>query len=55
VFVSGLSPELLDFVSEQNSEYPLGLDLIITDESNNLICIPRSNKFSYSQPGHINL
>jgi alpha-D-ribose 1-methylphosphonate 5-triphosphate synthase subunit PhnH len=55
VFVSGLSPELLDFVLEQNSEYPLGLDLIIADDSNNLICIPRSNKFSYSQPEHINL
>jgi len=55
VFVSGLNPELLDFVIEQNSEYPLGLDLILTDESSNLICIPRSNKFSFSQPEHINL
>jgi alpha-D-ribose 1-methylphosphonate 5-triphosphate synthase subunit PhnH len=55
VFVSGISSDLLDFVKEQNSEYPLGLDLIITDSYNNVIGIPRSNKFSYSQPEHINL
>ncbi|HZY37057.1 MAG TPA: phosphonate C-P lyase system protein PhnH [Mucilaginibacter sp.] len=55
VFVSGINPDLLDFVKEQNSEYPLGVDLIITDSYNHVICIPRSNKFSYSKPGHINL
>ena len=55
VFVSGISPDLLDFAKEQNSEYPLGLDLIITDSYNNVICVPRSNKFSFSQPEHINL
>ena len=55
VFVSGINPELLDFVKEQNSEYPLGLDLIITDRYNNVIGLPRSNKFSFSQPEHINL
>ncbi len=55
VFVSGLSPDLLEFVKEQNSEYPLGLDLIIADRYNNVIGIPRSNKFSYAQPEHINL
>jgi alpha-D-ribose 1-methylphosphonate 5-triphosphate synthase subunit PhnH len=55
VFVSGISADLLDFVKEQNSEYPLGLDMIITDGYNNVIGIPRSNKFSYSQPEHINL
>jgi alpha-D-ribose 1-methylphosphonate 5-triphosphate synthase subunit PhnH len=55
VFVSGISPDLLDFVKEQNSEYPLGVDLIITDGYNNVICVPRSNKFSYSEPEHINL
>jgi len=55
VFVSGISSDLLDFVKEQNSEYPLGLDLIITDGYNNVIGLPRSNKFSFSQPEHINL
>jgi alpha-D-ribose 1-methylphosphonate 5-triphosphate synthase subunit PhnH len=55
VFVSGIDADLLEFVKEQNSEYPLGLDLIITDSYNNVICVPRSNKFSFSQPEHINL
>jgi alpha-D-ribose 1-methylphosphonate 5-triphosphate synthase subunit PhnH len=54
VFISGLSPELLDFVKEQNSEYPLGIDLIITDRHNNILCIPRSNKFTYTETGSIN-
>ena len=48
VFVSGLSAGLLDFVKEQNAEYPLGTDLIITDRDGNVICIPRSNKFTYT-------
>ena len=48
VFVSGISAELLDFVKEQNAEYPLGLDLIITDRHNHILCIPRSNKFTYN-------
>jgi len=55
VFISGLSADLLEFVKEQNVEYPLGLDLIITDRYNNVMGIPRSNKFSFSQPEHINL
>lgn len=54
VFVSGITPELLDFVKEQNSEYPLGIDLIITDRHNNILCIPRSNKFTYTETGSIN-
>jgi alpha-D-ribose 1-methylphosphonate 5-triphosphate synthase subunit PhnH len=48
VFVSGINPQLLDYVKEQNSEYPLGIDLIITDRDNNILCIPRSNKFTYN-------
>lgn len=55
VYVSGISAELLEFVKEQNSEYPLGIDLIITDNYNNLLCIPRSNRFEYNEPGQINL
>jgi alpha-D-ribose 1-methylphosphonate 5-triphosphate synthase subunit PhnH len=51
VFVSAITPELLNFVKEQNSEYPLGIDLIITDRHSNILCIPRSNKFTYSQTG----
>lgn len=48
VFVSGISEQLLAFVKEQNSEYPLGTDLIITGRDNHILCIPRSNKFSYT-------
>ena len=48
-YVSGISVELLDFVKEQNSEYPLGTDLIITDRYSNILCIPRSNNFTYNK------
>lgn len=48
-YIKGISPELLDYIKEQNSEYPLGIDLIITDRENNLLCIPRSNRFTYTQ------
>ena len=51
VFVSGISAELLGFVKEQNAEYPLGMDVIITDRDNHILCIPRSNKFAYTNNG----
>jgi alpha-D-ribose 1-methylphosphonate 5-triphosphate synthase subunit PhnH len=51
VFISGINPELLDFVKEQNAEYPLGIDLVITDRHSNILCIPRSNKFTYTPAG----
>ncbi|WP_114938755.1 phosphonate C-P lyase system protein PhnH [Mucilaginibacter endophyticus] len=47
VFVSGINPALLEYLKEQNVEYPLGIDLIVTDKQNNLFCIPRSNAFTY--------
>lgn len=50
VFVSGVNPLLLDFLKEQNSEYPLGIDMVIADRHNNILCIPRSNKFTCTQP-----
>lgn len=49
VFVSGINPALLDYLKEQNVEYPLGIDLIITDRHNNLLCVPRSNAFTYTK------
>jgi alpha-D-ribose 1-methylphosphonate 5-triphosphate synthase subunit PhnH len=49
VFVNGINPALLDYLKEQNVEYPLGIDLIITDRRNNLLCIPRSNAFTYTK------
>lgn len=54
VFVSGITSELLEFVKVRNSEYPLGIDLIVTDRHSNMVCIPRSNKFTYTEAGSIN-
>jgi alpha-D-ribose 1-methylphosphonate 5-triphosphate synthase subunit PhnH len=48
VYVTGLNTAILDALKEQNLEFPLGIDLILTDGGNNMICIPRSNDFSYS-------
>ena len=48
VFVSGINPELLEFVKEQNAEYPLGVDLIITDRHNNILCLRRCIKFTFT-------
>ena len=48
VYVAGLNAAILDELKTQNEEFPLGIDLILTDRDNNMICIPRSNDFSYS-------
>lgn len=48
VFVGGLNPELLRTVREKNAEYPLGLDTILTDANDQILCIPRSNQFAVS-------
>lgn len=53
IYLGGINTDLLDFVKTQNSEYPLGIDLIVTDRENNLIAIPRSNNFTYT-PAVIN-
>ncbi|HEY9000455.1 MAG TPA: phosphonate C-P lyase system protein PhnH [Mucilaginibacter sp.] len=49
VFVAGVDERLFEYIQEQNSEYPLGLDLIITDRQDQVLCIPRSNKFSFTK------
>ena len=48
VYVAGLSTVLLDDLKKQNLEFPLGIDLMLTDSHNQMICIPRSNHFSYT-------
>lgn len=48
VYVAGLNTDILDELKEQNLEFPLGIDLMLTDGGNHLICIPRSNDISYS-------
>jgi alpha-D-ribose 1-methylphosphonate 5-triphosphate synthase subunit PhnH len=45
LFIKGIHTELLAAVKEQNTEFPLGVDLMITDRQNRVICIPRSNQF----------
>jgi alpha-D-ribose 1-methylphosphonate 5-triphosphate synthase subunit PhnH len=44
-YVSGIHEELLNEVKNQNEEFPLGVDLMLTDKNCNLICIPRSSQF----------
>jgi alpha-D-ribose 1-methylphosphonate 5-triphosphate synthase subunit PhnH len=45
VYIKGIDADLLAAVKEQNTEFPLGIDLMITDRQNRVICIPRSNQF----------
>jgi alpha-D-ribose 1-methylphosphonate 5-triphosphate synthase subunit PhnH len=48
VFVKGVNENVLQVLSEINSEFPLGVDAIFTDLNNRIICIPRSNRFSWT-------
>ncbi len=54
VYITGLNHAILDAVKEQNFEFPLGIDLMLTDRENRMICIPRSNDFTYEQAETIN-
>ncbi len=47
IYLTGLNPAILDDVKEQNMEFPLGIDLILTDNKNCIVCIPRSNEITY--------
>lgn len=49
IYVTGLSGVILDAISEKNIEYPLGVDTIFTDKEGTIFCLPRSNKFNYSE------
>lgn len=48
VYVRNISSSILEALKEQNSEYPLGVDVILTDREGNIMCIPRSNNFSWN-------
>jgi alpha-D-ribose 1-methylphosphonate 5-triphosphate synthase subunit PhnH len=41
--LSGLCPDNLERVQTLNREFPLGVDLIISDKRGALVCIPRSS------------
>jgi alpha-D-ribose 1-methylphosphonate 5-triphosphate synthase subunit PhnH len=45
VYIKGINPLILETVKEMNAEFPLGVDLMLTDKNGLLICIPRSNRF----------
>lgn len=44
VFVRGLNPALITTLHDLNSEYPLGIDTILTDRAGQICCLPRSSK-----------
>lgn len=46
VSLNGLNPEILTAIKEQNLEFPLGIDVILTDKNDRILCIPRSNRFA---------
>lgn len=49
-FVSGLGSELIAGLQECNQEFPLGIDLILTDPAHRIACIPRSSRVEWSIP-----
>ncbi|MHB8125535.1 MAG: phosphonate C-P lyase system protein PhnH [Desulfitobacteriaceae bacterium] len=36
----------VDIRTEKNSEYPLGIDLILTDQNANILCLPRTTQIT---------
>ncbi len=49
MFVSAIEVELLEAIKEKNMEYPLGVDLFLTDENDGIIGIPRTNNFRWKK------
>lgn len=46
-FIEGISLSLIAAIKEKNEEFPLGVDVILTDRHNDFVCIPRSSKISF--------
>ncbi|MGL6063554.1 MAG: phosphonate C-P lyase system protein PhnH [Fusobacteriaceae bacterium] len=44
IFVVGLDEKILKNRAEINSEFPLGVDFILIDNSGKIICLPRTTK-----------
>ncbi len=40
------SDEWVDLRAEKNSEYPLGIEIIITDPDDNILCLPRTTQIT---------
>ena len=47
-FITGLSSELVSGLQLCNQEFPLGIDLILTDPGYRIACIPRSSRVEWS-------
>lgn len=47
VYIKGISINILECLQEKNSEFPLGVDTIITDTQGNLVALPRSAKLHW--------
>ncbi len=45
VFISGINRAILQSMLRQNEEFPLGIDMILSDLEGHILCIPRSNQF----------
>ena len=48
IYINNITDGILVTLSNLNSEFPLGVEVFITDRSGSIIGIPRSNKISYS-------
>lgn len=48
LYVRGLERTFFDVLADINSEFPLGIDVILTDGARRLACIPRSTKVRMS-------
>jgi alpha-D-ribose 1-methylphosphonate 5-triphosphate synthase subunit PhnH len=51
VFVQGLSTDILAAIREKNREYPLGVDVMLTDPAGLVCCVPRTNQFTWTVVG----
>lgn len=47
LFVRGLNGSLIETVQQANIEFPLGIDLILTDGDGRMTCIPRSSRIRW--------
>lgn len=48
-YIKGISSDLLDIIKEKNTEYPLGVETIFTDQQDQVVCIPRSSHIEHHE------
>lgn len=48
LYIKGITDEIFQEIKNANSEYPLGIDVILSDVDGNIICIPRTNNLSWN-------